>query len=89
MPSTGRSKATKSSAGELKRRGKPLTISLNGEIVFDDEPEIRLGEMVFGLFHNADKASARVRNVKLRGSRPESLPQEVLSVRGAEGGGRK
>ena len=65
---------------QLKRSGMNLQISLNGEPVFDQRPQSRLGEMVFGLYHNGKKTSARIRNVTLRGPWPESLPENLLST---------
>lgn len=64
---------------ELERTGRKLRILLNGQVVFDQEPQSRLGDMVFGFFHNREQTSARLRNVTLRGSWPESVPDELLS----------
>jgi hypothetical protein len=65
---------------QLKRNGMNLQISLNGETVFDQEPQSRLGDMVFGLYHNGTKTSARIRNVTLTGPWPESLPENLLAT---------
>lgn len=65
---------------QLKRNGTNLQISLNGETVFDQEPQSRLGDMIFGLYHNGTKTSARIRNMTLRGDWPESLPEELLGT---------
>lgn len=66
---------------ELTRDGDKLKIALNGENVFDGEAKSRLGDMVFGLFHYANKTDARVRNMTLTGSWPEDLPANMAEFR--------
>lgn len=66
---------------KLERRGQTLTIALNGENIFQQPCDLAQGE-VFGLFHYADKTSARVRNARLEGSWPETIPEKLLSTSG-------
>ena len=63
---------------ELDRNGNHLQIAVNGETVFDQEAQSRLGDMVFGLYHNGTKTSARIRNVTLRGNWPDNLPANLF-----------
>jgi hypothetical protein len=65
---------------QLQRNEKNLQISLNGETVFDQEPQSRLGDMVFGLYHNGTKTSARIRNMTFQGDWPENLPENLLKT---------
>ncbi|MDV6033396.1 MAG: DUF1583 domain-containing protein [Phycisphaera sp. RhM] len=64
---------------QLTRRGTRLEILLNGESVFDQEPQTQLGDMVFGFFHNREQTSARIRNVRISGPWPEQVPESLLS----------
>ncbi|QEF98365.1 tetratricopeptide repeat protein [Stieleria maiorica] len=64
---------------ELVRDGSRIRISLNGETVFDQQPQSRLGDMVFGFFHNREQTSARIRNVRLNGPWPTEVPQHLLT----------
>ncbi|MCS7465237.1 DUF1583 domain-containing protein [Stieleria sp. ICT_E10.1] len=64
---------------ELTRLGTQLEIWLNGESVFDQQPQTRLGDMVFGFFHNRQQTSARIRNVRIAGPWPEQIPQSLLT----------
>ena len=64
---------------ELVRTGAKLAIKLNGETVFDGEPQSRLGDMVFGFFHYRDQANARLRNVVLTGAWPDQVPGELFA----------
>ena len=66
---------------ELTRSGKKIEMKLNGETIFDQEPQSRLGDMVFGLFHYRDKSAARVRNITLSGDWPEQLPENLFEFR--------
>lgn len=63
---------------QLKRTGNNLQIMLNDEVVFDREPQTRLGDMVFGFFHNREQTTARIRNVVLRGPWPDQVPADLL-----------
>jgi hypothetical protein len=55
-----------------------LQIHVNDNLVFDQPIEILPQGTIFGLFHYADRTKARVRNVKLSGSWPESIPADLF-----------
>ncbi|WP_182867710.1 DUF1583 domain-containing protein [Rhodopirellula sp. JC639] len=69
---------------ELTRHGSRVQIVLNGETIFDQQPQSRLGDMVFGFFHNREQTSARIRNVRLTGPWPTEVPQQLLSFTDTE-----
>ena len=66
---------------ELSRTGEQVTISVNGAVAFQGAPHSQVGDMVFGLYHNARKTSARVRNIKMTGNWPDALPDSVFEMR--------
>ena len=72
-------KASQWNRVELTRRGTQLEILLNGESVYDQEPQTQVGDMVFGFFHNREQTSARIRNVRISGPWPDQVPESLLS----------
>ncbi|MEL6104930.1 MAG: DUF1583 domain-containing protein [Planctomycetota bacterium] len=63
---------------EVTRRGDQVAIKLNQETIFEQKPQSRLGDMVFGLFHYRDQSDARVRNIQLQGDWPDQLPANLF-----------
>lgn len=55
-------------------------IRLNEELVFDQQIEILPQGAIFGLFHYADRTTARVRNIKLTGPWPQAMPEKLFST---------
>ncbi|MDR3638922.1 MAG: DUF1583 domain-containing protein [Isosphaeraceae bacterium] len=67
----------------LALKGNTLTLTLNGELVFERSLEAT-NQRTFGFFHYADETEARVRNVVYRGEWPKQLPAEFYPGQGAE-----
>ena len=60
-------------AMHVRRDGDRITLSLNGETIYERglEPG-NAGQ--FGLYHDKERTSVQVRNVELRGRWPEAIP---------------
>jgi hypothetical protein len=66
---------------ELALAGDVVTLRLNGVAVYE-RPLESSNNRTFGLFHYADTAEARVRNVEYRGDWPRSLPESLTAAPG-------
>ncbi len=55
-----------------------LQIRVNDALVLDEEIAVLPQGTIFGLFHYADKTEARLRNIKLTGPWPETLPKNLF-----------
>ncbi|MCC9602923.1 DUF1583 domain-containing protein [Stieleria sp. JC731] len=67
---------------EISRDGDQLTIKVNGDLAYQDQPTTRDGSMVFGFFHDSRATKARIRNVVLTGDWPEKLPENLFEFAG-------
>ena len=61
----------------LARTEQAVTLSLNGEVVYQRTVDWS-GDMPFGFYHDHTVADAQVRNVVMTGDWPQSVPQEFF-----------
>jgi hypothetical protein len=65
---------------KLTLSGLRATLFLNGEAIYE-RPLENTNQRMFGLFHYADEAEVRVRNVKYTGQWLKNLPSDLLARR--------